>query len=98
MLFDAIYGDLDRFETWISNQWEWGFFVALYSPSTEPGTRDLAARVARRGIRHRTEFPERFGSGTLAFVPVLTDHHDVPKDGPPTWPVAEALKRMRGAR
>ena len=98
LLFDAIFGEVDRFTRWLLQEWAWGFFVALHSPSSAPRTEELIARLAARGVRHRSGFPERIGPGTLSFGCVDTDHNDVPVVGPPAWPIAQALRGMTRLR
>ena len=98
LLFDAIFDEVDRFARWLQEQWAWGFFVALHSQASGPRTRELIARLAARGIRHRVGYPERIGPGTLNFVDVGTAHNDVPVAGPPAWPIAESLSRLARLR
>jgi len=95
LLLDAIYGDIARFSAWIVRHWHDGFFVSLGGPSTEKSQTELGQALAQRQRRPRGWLPARIRPGTHALISVPTEHMDLPKSGPPPFPLLVMLRRIR---
>ncbi|MGE0154713.1 MAG: hypothetical protein AB7R90_19000 [Reyranellaceae bacterium] len=95
LLLDAVYGDIRHFADWMLRHWHDGFFVGLAGPSTRQGQEELRAVLAQRQRRPRGWLPARIRPGVQALVEVATEHTELPKAGPPPWPLLTMLRRLR---
>ncbi|MHC1742664.1 MAG: hypothetical protein AB9873_06480 [Syntrophobacteraceae bacterium] len=92
-LMDALYEDVDKFENWAAGNMNRSFLLSLYTRgSCEENMRELVARLARRGIRAKTGWPQALRKGEIYHDRVETDHLDIPRHGPPKDPVAHFVK------
>ncbi len=67
LLFDALYGDLDKFAAWIERRGSGVFFSAHGKSSREPNA-NLQTRLASAGVDIRSELPSRaFQPGSVTF-------------------------------
>lgn len=66
MLFDALYGDLDKFSGWIERRAPTVFFSAHGKSSRDPNTA-LQARLTERGIDTLSDLPKAFSPGQVVF-------------------------------
>jgi hypothetical protein len=94
VLLDAIYGEIDRFRSWLSGAGRQGFFLGLCGQSTRDGTEALAAGLAEAGIAVSRRYPRRLRPGGVHLVSVVTPHDLVPVQGPPDRPLADILRRL----
>lgn len=73
LLFDALYGDLDKFGAWIARRSSSVFFSAHGKSSREPNDK-LQSQLAAAGIDVRTELPAKaFAPGSVVFQAASED-------------------------
>src|SRR5205807_604897 len=66
-LLDAVYGELDKFATWIENNRS-GFFVSSYTRYTKRRDQELMAMLREKGISYREDMDGPLRPGTAVFV------------------------------
>jgi hypothetical protein len=72
-LFDALYGELDKFAGWVERRAGTVFFSAHGKSSREPNTQ-MIARLEASGIDIRKDLPERaFARGSVTFYATSED-------------------------
>jgi hypothetical protein len=67
ILLDAIYGELDKFASWIENHRS-GFFVSSYTHYTEHHDRDLMHMLREKGIAVSEDMDAPLRPGSVVFV------------------------------
>ncbi|MCP4615935.1 MAG: alpha/beta hydrolase [Bradyrhizobium sp.] len=67
ILLDAIYGELDKFASWIENN-RTGFFVSSYTRYTKPRDQELMAMLRQKGISYREDMDGPLRPGSVVFV------------------------------
>jgi hypothetical protein len=67
VLLDALYGELDKFASWIANNRS-AFFVSAYTHGTKRHDDELARILADKGIPVEHELDGRLKPGTVAFL------------------------------
>src|SRR5262245_38918682 len=67
ILLDAIYGELDKFASWIENNRN-GFFVSSYTRYTKKRDMELMAMLREKGIAYREEMDGPLRPGSVVFV------------------------------
>jgi len=77
VLLDAVYGELDKFASWIENHRS-GFFVSSYTPYTARHDRELMSKLRHRGISVSEGMDEPLRPGSVVFVETGDDttHRD----------------------
>jgi len=68
ILFDALYGEEDKFVDWIESARNRAFFVSAYSKSSHDENDALRRRLARDGVATSDAMPESLRPGVVAFV------------------------------
>jgi hypothetical protein len=68
VLFDALYGEPDKFARWIVSQYRNAFFVSAYSGSSKAQNLALMQRLQRDGVPVQSGVPNSLGPGVVAFV------------------------------
>ena len=76
VLFDALYGEPDKFARWIESETGHAFFVSAYSGSSKEGNLAMQARLERNGVRTQTGLPASLRPGVVAFVDAGDVSHD----------------------
>jgi hypothetical protein len=66
-LLDAVYGQLDKFASWIENHRS-GFFVSSYTHYTAPHDRELIAMLKAKGIAVSEDIDGPLRPGKVVFV------------------------------
>ena len=94
-LLDAVYGELDKFASWIVNN-RTGFFVSAYTQYTKRHDRELMQMLKDKGIAISDEMDGPLQPGSVVFVetPEGVTHRDYVT---PAWtanPVKEVLVKM----
>lgn len=76
VLFDAVYGEEERFASWVARSGR--FFFSAYSDSAADGNRRLEALVASRGIPFAEGIPRSLAPASRTFAPVSpsVEHDD----------------------
>jgi hypothetical protein len=67
ILLDAVYGELDKFASWIENNRS-GFFVSSYTRYTKKRDMELMAMLREKGIAYREEMDGPLRPGSVVFV------------------------------
>jgi hypothetical protein len=67
LLFDALYGETEKFADWIKEQRS-GFFVSAYTRSSRDENLSLQQRLTLHHIDFRTELPPRLSDGNVTFL------------------------------
>jgi hypothetical protein len=68
VLFDALYGEEDKFLDWIESAHNHAFFVSAYSKSSHDENEALRERLAKEGIETMSAMPDHLRAGTIAFI------------------------------
>jgi len=67
ILLDAVYGELDKFASWIENN-RGGFFVSSYTRYTKRRDQELMAMLREKGISYREDMDGPLRPGSVVFV------------------------------
>jgi hypothetical protein len=67
ILLDAVYGELDKFASWIENNRS-GFFVSSYTRYTKKRDMELMAMLREKGISYREDMDGPLKPGSVVFV------------------------------
>jgi hypothetical protein len=94
-LLDAVYGELDKFASWIENNRS-GFFVSSYTHYTERHDRDLIQMLKAKGITvtGNMDAPLRPGSVVFVETPEGVTHRNYVTHAWTENPVKEVLVKM----
>jgi hypothetical protein len=94
-LLDAVYGELDKFASWIENNRS-GFFVSSYTRSTERHEQDLMRMLRDKGIAVSQDIDAPLKPGSVVFVetPDGVRHRDYVTHAWTENPVREMLVKM----
>ena len=94
-LLDAVYGELDKFASWIENNRS-GFFVSSYTHYTERHDRDLIQMLKAKGITVTRDMDAPLHPGSVVFVetPEGVTHRNYVTHAWTEDPVREVLKKM----
>jgi hypothetical protein len=94
-LLDAIYGELDKFASWIENNRS-GFFVSSYTRYTKPRDKELMSMLRDKGIAvtENMDGPLRPGSVVFVQTPDGVRHRDYVTQAWTENPVKEVLVKM----
>ena len=76
VLFDALYGEEDKFVDWIERAHSRAFFVSAYSKSSHDENEGLRQRLAQEGIESMSAMPDRLHAGTVAFIDAGDVRHE----------------------
>jgi hypothetical protein len=94
-LLDAVYGELDKFASWIVNNRS-GFFVSAYTHYTERHDRELIQMLKEKGITVTEDMDGPLRPGSVVFVetPKGVTHRDYVTHAWTENPVKEVLVKM----
>jgi len=94
-LLDAVYGELDKFASWIANNRS-GFFVSAYTRSTRRHEHELMAMLKEKGIAISDDMdgPLRPGSVVFLETPEGVTHRDYVTRAWTEHPVKDVLVKM----
>jgi hypothetical protein len=76
VLFDALYGEPEKFARWIESETSHAFFVSAFSGSSKEGNLAMQSRLQRDGVSAQTGLPAKLGPGVVAFVDAGDVSHD----------------------
>src|ERR1700730_9385132 len=95
VLLDAVYGELDKFASWIENNRS-GFFVSSYTHYTKPHDRELMQMLKEKGIAISGDMDGPLRPGSVVFVetPEGVTHRDYVTHAWTEKPVKEMLVKM----
>jgi hypothetical protein len=94
-LLDAVYGELDKFASWIVNNRS-GFFVSAYTRSTRRHENELMAMLKEKGIAISEDIDGPLRPGSVVFVetPEGVTHRDYVTRAWTDKPVKEVLVKI----
>jgi hypothetical protein len=95
ILLDAVYGELDKFASWIENHRS-GFFVSSYTRYTARHDRDLMRTLRDKGITVSEDTDGALRPGSVVFVetPEGITHRDYVTRAWTKNPIEEVLAKM----
>jgi hypothetical protein len=96
VLFDALYGEVDIFTSWVARK-KSAFFVSTYTPSTLPRNQQMQKLLSERKIPFTTELEPRLEPGSIAFLsaPSNASHHSFLTYAWVGDPLKDLLERLR---
>jgi hypothetical protein len=94
-LLDAVYGELDKFASWIANNRS-GFFVSAYTRYTQRHDQELMQMLRDKGIAVSEDMDGPLHPGSVVFVktPDGVTHRDYVTHAWTDRPVREVLAKM----
>ena len=94
-LLDAVYGELDKFASWIENNRS-GFFVSAYTRYTQRHDQELMQMLRQKGIAISDELDGSLKPGSVIFMktPDGVTHRDYVTHAWTENPVKEVLLKM----
>jgi hypothetical protein len=95
VLLDAVYGELDKFASWIANNRS-GFFVSAYTHYTQRHDQELMQMIRDKGIAVSDDVDGPLRPGSVVFVktPDGVTHRDYVTHAWTDKPVCEVLAKM----
>jgi hypothetical protein len=95
VLLDALYGELDKFTSWIVKNRS-AFFVSAYTQHLKRREDELARILRDKGVAVQNELDGPLKPGTVAFLATLSGvrHHDYVTQAWTEHPVKDVLVRM----
>ena len=98
ILLDAVYGELDKFASWIENHRS-GFFVSSYTHYTARHDHDLMNMLREKGIAVSEDMDAPLHPGSVVFVETgegIT-HRDYVTNAWTRYPIEQVLMKMAAA-
>jgi hypothetical protein len=95
ILFDATYGELDKFANWIADRRD-AFFFSAYSKSSAQENASLREMLAQRGIPFATSMGGSLAGVTFQAAPAGIEHNDFLTQAWVADPVRAVLSRIGG--
>jgi hypothetical protein len=95
ILLDAVYGELEKFASWIENNRS-GFFVSSYTRYTKRRDQELMAMLREKGIAYREDMDAPLRPGSVVFVqtPDGVTHRSYVTQAWTEHPVKDVLVKM----
>jgi hypothetical protein len=95
VLLDAVYGELDKFASWVANNRS-GFFVSAYTRYTQRHDQELMHMLREKGIAIADDMSGPLRPGSVVFVktPDGVTHRDYVTHAWTNRPVREVLAKM----
>ncbi len=96
VLLDALYGERDKFVSWVEGPGRGAFFVSAYSTSSKEGNMGVEAELAAAGLSVETSLPASLTPGAIAFVDAgSVDHNDFVTSAWGGAPLRDIFARVR---
>ena len=96
VLLDALYGERDKFVSWLEGPGRNAFFVSAYSTSSREGNMAVEAELQQAGLKTEDALPASLSPGEIAFVDAGTvDHNDFVTSAWGGAPLRDIFSRMR---
>ena len=96
VLLDALYGERDKFVSWVEGPGRNAFFVSAYSTSSREGNMAVEAELQQAGLKTEDALPATLSPGEIAFVDAGTvDHNDFVTSAWGGAPLRDIFSRMR---
>lgn len=96
VLLDGVFGEEDKFASWIVRHHKSAFFFSAFSPSAADGNNALEALLTSKGIRFSPGLPSKLAVGTVAFLaaPREVNHNDFVTSAWEDRPLQSVLARV----
>ena len=96
VLLDALYGERDKFVSWVEGPGRNAFFVSAYSTSSREGNMAIESELQQAGLKTEDALPATLSPGELAFVDAgMVDHNDFVTSAWGGAPLRDIFSRMR---
>jgi hypothetical protein len=96
VLLDALYGERDKFVSWVEGAGRSAFFVSAYSTSSREGNMTMEAALQQAGRTTLDTLPATLAPGEIAFIDAGgVDHNDFVTSAWGGAPLREIFARMR---
>ena len=96
VLLDALYGERDKFVSWVEREGRKAFFVSAYSTSSREGNMAIEAELQQAGLKTADSLPATLSPGEIAFVDAgMVDHNDFVTSAWGGAPLRDIFSRMR---
>ena len=97
VLLDALYGERDKFVSWVEGPGRNAFFISAYSASSKEGNEAIRARLEADGVQTVSGLPAALRPGVVAFVDAGTvDHNDFLTSAWGGAPLRDIIARIGG--
>ncbi|MEP6939049.1 MAG: hypothetical protein ABI846_04745 [Rudaea sp.] len=98
VLFDALYGQIDKFVDWLVRARARTFFLSAYGVSTHDENEALKQELDDANLRYKATLPKKMLPGSITFVDVGSDvkHEDFVTQAWTQNPLAWVLARIGG--
>jgi hypothetical protein len=95
VLLDAVYGELDKFASWVEHNRS-GFFVSAYTHYTQPRDRELMQMIRDKGIAVSDDMDGPLRPGSVVFVKTAdgVTHRDYVTHAWTDEPIRKVLAKM----
>ncbi len=92
VLFDALYGEIDKFSRWIDQRA--GFFVSAYASSTRGRNLALEQTLSQRRFPVTRKLAPHLAAGNVVFLPTTKAHGSFVTDAWTQQPIEDLLRRV----
>jgi hypothetical protein len=96
VLLDALYGERDKFVSWVEGSGRSAFFISAYSTSSREANMAMEAELQHAGLTTLDTLPATLAPGEVAFVDAGgVDHNNFVTSAWGGAPLREIFSRMR---
>jgi hypothetical protein len=97
LLFDALYGEYDKFANWLTRRPP-AFFVSAFGKAARDDNATLQRLLKERGVRFQQSLPSTLARGSVSFISVADDikHNDFMTESWVNDPLKVVLRRIAG--
>jgi hypothetical protein len=96
VLLDALYGERDKFVSWVEGPGRNASFVSAYSTSSREGNMAVEAELQQAGLKTQDGLPSTLQPGDIAFVDAgAVDHNDFVTSAWGGAPLRDIFSRIR---
>jgi hypothetical protein len=93
VLLDGVYGQLDKFATWIENNRS-SFFISSYTHLTKRHNDELEHMLTEHDVAFSRELKPDLGRGGAAFVSADVPHRDYVTHAWVDYPIKDIISRL----
>ena len=98
VLFDAMYGQIDKFVSWLDREHRRAFLLTAYGESTHEENEALKQELDEANLRYKSTLPKKLVPGTITFIDAGADvkHDDFVTQAWTQNPLTWVLSRIPG--
>jgi len=93
VLLDGVYGQLDKFASWIENNRS-SFFISSYTHSTKRHNEELERILTDHDVPFSRELKPDLGRGGVAFISADVPHRDYVTHAWVDYPIKDVVSRL----